>query len=283
MRTTTHAVATAAASLAAPAAFASGARFNLQQPVTAIATDIYSMHTLMMVICLFIFLIVFGVMFWAVFNHRKSKGAVASHFHENTTVEIVWTIIPVLILAGMAWRATRTIIAMKDTTDSDITIKATGYQWEWGYDYLKGEGEGVHFISVLSTPRDQIEGNAPKNENYLLEVDKPLVVPVGKKIRLLATANDVIHSWWIPSLGGKVDAVPGYTTYTWFKAPKAGALFHGNCAQLCGRQHAFMTALVQVVTPAEYQAWLTRQQQLIQKANSQVTQLRSYLMATGNL
>jgi cytochrome c oxidase subunit 2 len=261
MRTTTHAVATAAASLAAPAAFASGARFNLQQPVTAIATDIYSMHTLMMVICLFIFLVVFGVMFWAVFAHRKSKGAVASHFHENTAVEIVWTIIPVLILAGMAWPATRTIIAMKDTTDSDITIKATGYQWEWGYDYLKGEGEGVHFISVLSTPRDQIEGNAPKNENYLLEVDKPLVVPVGKKIRILATANDVIHSWWIPAFGVKQDAIPGFIRDTWFKAEKEG-VYRGNCAELCGKEHGFMPIEVHVVSAEKYSAWVAEQKKL---------------------
>ncbi len=260
MRTTTRATTVFAAQLAAPAAFASGARLNLQQPVTAIASDIYSMHTLMLVICLFIFIAVFGVMFWSVFRHRKSQGAVAAHFHENTTVEIIWTIVPVLILVGMAWPATRTIIAMKDTRSSDITIKATGYQWEWGYDYLKGEGEGVHFISVLSTPREQIENGAAKNANYLLEVDKPLVVPVGKKIRILATANDVIHSWWIPAFGVKQDAIPGFIRDTWFKAEKEG-VYRGNCAELCGKEHGFMPIEVHVVSAAQYSAWVAEQKQ----------------------
>src|SRR5574338_1446047 len=182
-------------------ALADMGRVNLQVPVTRIAEQIYDMHTLMLLICLVIFIGVFGVMFWAVFNHRKSKGAVAAHFHENTAVEIAWTIIPVLILLGMAWPATKTVIAMKETSNPDITVKATGYQWKWGYDYLQGEGEGIRFLSALSTPREQIEGSAPKGDAYLLEVDHPLVVPVGKKIRMLLTANDVIHSWWVPAFG----------------------------------------------------------------------------------
>ncbi|MBS0545388.1 MAG: cytochrome c oxidase subunit II [Proteobacteria bacterium] len=234
------------------------ARYNLQQPVTGIAEQINDMHTLMLVICLFIFVGVFGVMFWAVFNHRKSKGAVAAHFHENTAVEIAWTIIPVLILLGMAWPATKTVIAMKDTSNPDITVKATGYQWKWGYDYLQGEGEGIRFLSALSTPREQIEGSAPKGDAYLLEVDHPLVVPVGKKIRMLLTANDVIHSWWVPAFGVKQDAIPGFIRDAWFRADKEG-VYRGNCAELCGRDHGFMPIVVQVLSAEKYAAWVAEQ------------------------
>lgn len=234
------------------------ARYNLQQPVTGIAEQINDMHTLMLLICLIIFVGVFGVMFWAVFNHRKSKGAVAAHFHENTAVEIAWTIIPVLILLGMAWPATKTVIAMKDTSNPDLTVKATGYQWKWGYDYLQGEGEGIRFLSALSTPREQIDGGAPKGDAYLLEVDNPLVVPVGKKIRVLLTANDVIHSWWVPAFGVKQDAIPGFIRDTWFRADKEG-VYRGNCAELCGRDHGFMPIVVQVLSAEKYAAWVAGQ------------------------
>ena len=254
------ATASAAVGLAGPAlAQDSPARYNLQAPVTGIAEQINDMHTLMLVICLVIFIGVFGVMFWAVFNHRKSKGAVAAHFHENTVVEIAWTIIPILILLGMAWPATRTVIDMKDTSNPDITVKATGYQWKWGYDYLQGEGEGVRFFSSMSTPRDQIEGGAPKGEAYLLEVDKPLVVPVGKKVRMLLTANDVIHSWWVPAFGVKQDAIPGFIRDAWFLAEKEG-VFRGNCAELCGRDHGFMPIEVHVVSAERYAQWVAEQQ-----------------------
>ncbi len=235
------------------------ARYNLQAPVTGIAEQINDMHTLMLVICLIIFIGVFGVMFWAVFNHRKSRGAVAANFHENTAVEIAWTIIPILILLGMAWPATRTVIEMKDTSNPDITVKATGYQWKWGYDYLQGEGEGIRFLSSLSTPREQIEGGAPKGEAYLLEVDKPLVVPVGKKVRVLLTANDVIHSWWVPAFGVKQDAIPGFIRDTWFRADKEG-VYRGNCAELCGRDHGFMPIEVHVVSAEKYTEWVRQQQ-----------------------
>lgn len=234
------------------------ARYNLQQPVTGIAEQINDMHTLMLVICLFIFVGVFGVMFWAVFKHRKSKGAVAAHFHENTAVEIAWTVIPILILLGMAWPATKTVIEMKDTSNPDITVKATGYQWKWGYDYLQGEGEGIRFLSALSTPRTQIEGGAPKGDAYLLEVDNPLVVPVGKKIRVLLTANDVIHSWWVPAFGVKQDAIPGFIRDTWFRADKEG-IYRGNCAELCGRDHGFMPVVVHVLSAEKYAAWVAEQ------------------------
>lgn len=236
-------------------------RYNLQQPVTRIASEIYGMHTLMLLICLVIFVGVFGVMFWSVFRHRKSRGAVAANFHENTAVEIAWTVIPVLILLGMAWPATKTVIAMKDTSNPDITIKATGYQWKWGYDYLQGEGEGVRFLSNASTPQDQIVGAAVKGEAYLLEVDNPMVVPVGKKIRVLTTAADVIHSWWVPAFGVKQDAIPGFIRDTWFQADTEG-IYRGNCAELCGKDHGFMPIEVHVVSAEKYTAWVAAQQQL---------------------
>ncbi|AVR87694.1 cytochrome c oxidase subunit II [Thauera aromatica] len=234
------------------------ARYNIPSPVTSIAAQIHDLHTLMLLICLLIFVGVFGVMFWAVFRHRKSRGAVAANFHENTAVEIAWTVVPVLILLGMAWPATRTVIEMKDTSNPDLTIKATGYQWKWGYDYLQGEGEGIRFLSSLATPRAQIEGAAPKGETYLLEVDKPLVVPVGKKIRVLLTANDVIHSWWVPAFGVKQDAIPGFIRDTWFRADREG-VFRGNCAELCGRDHGFMPVEVHVVSAERYSAWVREQ------------------------
>ena len=240
------------------ASAACAGEINLQVPVTEIAEQIYDMHTLMLLICMLIFVAVFGVMFWSVYAHRKSRGAVAANFHENTTVEIVWTIVPVLILLGMAYPATRTVIAMKDTSDPDITIKATGYQWKWGYDYLKGEGEGIRFVSALSTPQEQIDGRAEKGENYLLEVDNPVVVPVGKKIRVLLTANDVIHAWWVPAFGVKQDAIPGFIRDTWFRADKVG-IYRGNCAELCGKDHGFMPIEVHVVSEAEYTAWVAEQ------------------------
>lgn len=247
---------------------------NLQQPVTQIAEQIYDMHTLMLIICLVIFVAVFGVMFYSVFAHRKSKGAVAAKFHESTTVEILWTIIPIFILLGMALPATKTIIAMKDTSNPDITVKATGYQWKWGYDYIKGEGEGIHFLSNLTTPQDQINNQATKGENYLLEVDNPLVVPVGKKIRILTTANDVIHAWWVPAFGVKQDAIPGFIRDTWFRAEKEG-IYRGNCAELCGKDHGFMPIEVHVVSQDKYAAWVVEQKKtaaaLAEDPNKQYT------------
>lgn len=235
------------------------ARFNLPTPATDIATQIYDMHTLLMVICVVIFIGVFGVMFWSILRHRKARGAVAANFHENTAVEIAWTVIPVLILVGMAWPATRTVIDMKDTSNPDITIKATGYQWKWGYDYLQGEGEGIHYLSSLATPREQIEGRAPKGEHYLLEVDHPLVVPVGKKIRMVITANDVIHSWWVPAFGVKQDAIPGFIRDAWFRVDREG-IYRGNCAELCGRDHGFMPIEVHVLSAEKYSEWVQAQQ-----------------------
>jgi cytochrome c oxidase subunit 2 len=234
-------------------------QLNLQAPATAIAADIYSLHNLMMIICLVIFVAVFGVMFYSILKHRKSLGHKSASFHESTAVEIAWTIVPFLIVIGMALPATKTVVAMKDTSNADITIKATGMQWKWGYDYLKGEGEGITFISNLSTPRSQVgsPGVAPtekRGDTYLMEVDNEVVVPVNKKIRIVTTANDVIHAWTIPAFGVKQDAIPGFVRDTWFKAQHTG-VYRGTCVELCGKDHAFMPIVVRVVTAEEYTAW----------------------------
>ena len=245
--------------LALYTALASAAyRVNFQPPVTRIADDIYHLHMLMMYVIVVIFCLVFGVMFYSIYAHRKSVGHKAAQFHENTTVEIIWTIIPFLILIGIAWPATKVVIAYKDTSDPDITIKATGYQWKWGYDYLKGEGAGISFLSTLDTPQGQIYNRKPKDEHYLLEVDNPLVVPVGKKVRVLTTADDVIHSFWVPAFGIKQDAIPGIVRDTWFRADKEGT-YRGQCAELCGRGHGFMPIVVKVVSQQQYTQWVAEQ------------------------
>ncbi len=233
-------------------------QLNFQAPVTAIAADIYVLHNWMIGICVAIFVAVFGVMFYSILKHRKSLGHKSASFHESTTVEIAWTVVPFVIVVLMALPATKTVVAMKDTSNADITIKATGMQWKWGYDYLKGDGEGVAFLSALSTPRDQIHGAAPKGDNYLLEVDHPLVVPVNKKIRIVTTANDVIHAWGVPALGVKQDAIPGFVRDTWFKAEKLGT-YRGNCYELCGKEHAFMPIVVNVVSEEDYAKWVAEQ------------------------
>jgi cytochrome c oxidase subunit 2 len=236
---------------------------NLQPPVTGIGAEVYSLHNYMMLVCLVIFIGVFGVMFYSVFKHRKSLGHKPATFHESTAVEIAWTVVPFLIVIGMALPATRTVVAMKDTSNADLTIKVTGMQWKWGYDYLKGEGEGISFLSNLSTPREQVGGPgvAPvgqRNENYLLEVDNEMVVPVGKKVRLVLTANDVIHSWTIPAFAVKQDAIPGFVRDAWFKAEQTGT-FRGSCVELCGKDHAFMPIVVKVVSAEDYTKWVGEQ------------------------
>lgn len=231
---------------------------NFQEPATKLAQTVSDLHMMMMYICGVIFVGVFGVMFYSIIKHRKAPGRVAATFHENTTVEILWTVIPTIILLVMVWPVTKALISMRDSTGADITIKATGYQWKWGYDYIKGEGEGIKFMSVLSTPRDQIEGKAPKGEHYLLEVDNHLVVPVGKKIRILTTAEDVIHAWYMPAFAVKQDAVPGFIRDTSFRAEREGT-FRGQCAELCGKDHGFMPIVVDVVSEEKYVAWVAEQ------------------------
>ena len=244
--------------LALYSSMAVGSKYNLPEPQSVIAKDIYDQHIVLLWICLVIFIGVFGVMFYSVLKHRKSLGYKAANFHHSTAVEIIWTVIPCLILVAMAYPATKTVIAMKDTSSPDMTIKATGYQWMWGYDYLQGEGEGISFYSKLSTPRAQVENKAPKGENYLLEVDNRVVVPVGKKVRVILTANDVLHAWWVPALGIKQDAIPGFIRDTWFTADKPG-IYRGQCAELCGKDHGFMPIVVEVMEAGEYSKWVAAQ------------------------
>ena len=231
---------------------------NLQTPATGIARGQHFIHEMLMWVCGVIFVAVFSVMFYSVWAHRKSRGAKPADFHESTTVEIVWTIVPFIIVVALGWLATADVIAQKDTSNPDLTIKAVGYQWKWGYEYVKGEGEGISFLSTLTTPRDQIENRAPKSETYLNEVDNPLVVPVGKKVRIVTTANDVIHAFYVPRLGVKQDAIPGFVRDTWFRAETVGT-YHGNCAELCGKDHAFMPIVVEVKSDADYRAWVDGQ------------------------
>ena len=230
-------------------------QLNFAAPATKIMQEIHWLHWMMLVICVVIFIGVFGVMFYSILRHRKSLGAKSASFHESTTVEIIWTVIPLLIVIGMALPATKTVVAMKDTTNSDITIKTTGYQWKWGYDYIKGEGEGISFLSTLSTSREAINNLAPKSNTYLMEVDNEMVVPVGKKIRMITTANDVIHAWTIPAFGVKQDAIPGFVRDAWFRADKIG-VYRGQCSELCGAQHAFMPIVVNVVSQEDYTKWV---------------------------
>ena len=236
-------------------------RLNFQDPVTEVARDIFGLHMLIFWICVAIFVIVFAFMFYSIFAHRKSKNYEASQFSHSTSVEIVWTIIPFIILVVMAVPATQVLIKMEDTTKSDLTIKITGYQWKWGYDYL-GLDQDISFYSTLSTPREQIdqfnkETAVAPGENYLLETDNVLVVPSGRKVRALITANDVIHAWWIPAFGAKKDAIPGYINELWFNVDvgKEG-IYRGQCAELCGKDHAYMPIVVKVVTGDEFDAWV---------------------------
>jgi len=242
------------AALALYSSMAIGSKYNFQEPQSVIAKDVYDQHIMLMWICLAIFIAVFGVMFYSILKHRKSVGHKAANFHHSTTVEIIWTVIPVIILVVMALPATKTVISMKDTSSPDMTIKATGYQWMWGYDYLQGEGEGISFFSKLSTPKAQLDGREPRGENYLLEVDNHVVVPVGKKVRLILTANDVIHAWWVPALGVKQDAIPGFIRDTWFAADEPG-IYRGQCAELCGKDHGYMPIVVEVLEEDAYAEW----------------------------
>ena len=219
-------------------------QLNLTTGVTKGTQVTYDLHNLMMWIILVIFVGVFGVMFYSVYAHRKSVGHKAEQFHENTTVELIWTIVPFFILIGMAFPATKALIDLRDTSNPDMTVKVTGYQWKWGYDYLKGEGEGISFVSQLSTPQAQIYGTEAKGENYLRETDKHLVVPVGKKIRVLTTASDVIHSWAVPAFGVKQDAIPGFVRDTWFRAEEEG-VYRGQCSEHAHRGRSCFRGEVQ--------------------------------------
>jgi cytochrome c oxidase subunit II len=234
---------------------------NLPAGATKIAEEQAWLHWFMLVVCTVIFVAVFAVMFYSIWKHRKSVGHKPANFHESVAVEIAWTIVPFVIVVFMGLMATKTVVAMKDTTNADLTIKATGMQWKWGYDYIKGEGEGIGFVSTLDTAQREMSNNGgPKKgevvDDYLLKVDNPLVVPVGKKVRIITTANDVIHAFAVPAFGIKQDAIPGFVRDTWFRAEKVGD-FHGQCQELCGKEHAYMPIHVKVVSAEDYSKWVS--------------------------
>ena len=226
---------------------------NFQKPVTAIAHEVYNLHMLIMLVCVGIGVVVFGAMFWSIVMHRKSRGHKAATFHESTTIEIVWTAIPFLILVGMAIPSTAALIKMEDTKNADLVIKVTGYQWKWKYEYLE---QDVSFFSNLSTPRDQIDNKAAKGKDYLLEVDNELLIPTGKKVRFLLTANDVLHAWWVPQLGVKKDAIPGFINEVWARVDEPGT-YRGQCAELCGKDHGYMPIVVKAVSDDEFKKWIS--------------------------
>ncbi|WP_027014804.1 cytochrome c oxidase subunit II [Comamonas composti] len=233
-------------------------QLNLHPAVTRIAHEQHFLHWMMLTICIVIFIGVFGAMFYSICKHRKSRGAKAANFHESVTVEVVWTIVPFIIVILMALPATKVLVAQKDTTNADLTVKVTGYQWKWGYDYINGDGEGLSFISTLDSSHRAMSdsGNVSQAPNdYLLKVDNPLVVPVNKKVRIITTANDVIHSFMVPSFGIKQDAIPGFVRDTWFRAEKTGD-YYGQCAELCGKEHAYMPIHVKVLSSKDYKAWV---------------------------
>ncbi|CAM3761053.1 cytochrome c oxidase subunit II [Paracidovorax anthurii] len=236
-------------------------QLNLAPPVTRIAEEQHFLHWMMLIICTLIFVAVFAVMFYSIWKHRKSKGAKPANFHESVTVEVVWTIVPFIIVILMALPATKVLVAQKDTTNADLTVKVTGYQWKWGYDYINGEGQGLAYISTLDSSHRRLSdsgkvANAPPD--YLLKVDNPLVVPVGKKVRVITTANDVIHSFMVPAFGIKQDAIPGFVRDTWFRADKVGD-YYGQCAELCGKEHAYMPIHVKVLSAADYTQWVAEE------------------------
>ena len=240
-------------------------QLNMPTGVTQIAQDIAWLHWMVMIVCAVIFVGVFGVMFYSILMHRKSRGAVPAKFHEHVGVEVAWTVIPFIIVIAMALPATRTVVQMKDTSNADLTVMATGYQWRWGYEYVDGPAQGLKFMSNLATPRAQIEGTEPIGNTYLMEVDKPLVVPVDTKVRVVLTANDVIHSWMVPKFGVKQDAIPGFLRDAWFRAQEVGT-YRGQCAELCGKDHAYMPIVVDVLSKEDYAEWAKEQQRLIAEA-----------------
>jgi cytochrome c oxidase subunit 2 len=246
-------------SLIAGSAQAGDSKYNMPHSVTKLGAEVYSLHMAVFWICVVIGVIVFAVMFYSIFAHRKSRGVTPSTFHESTKVEVAWTVIPFLILLLLAVPATKTLIDVYDTSEAELDIVVTGFQWKWKYEYLDENGENVSYFSNLRTSQDEIYNRESKGEHYLLEVDEPVVVPVKTKVRLLITANDVIHSWWVPDLAVKKDAIPGFINETWFKAEKEG-VYRGQCAELCGRNHGFMPVVVRVVSKEEYAQWLAGKQ-----------------------
>jgi len=244
---------------AAAAAGGEVSSVNMSPGVTQVGENIYDLHMIILWICTIIGVGVFGVMFYSIIYHRKSRGVTPANFHESTKVEILWTVVPFFILIAMAVPSTTTLLEIYDTDDAEIDILVTGYQWKWKYEYLDDSGENVSFFSNLRTPQSEIYNSQPKGEHYLLEVDEPMVIPVDTKVRFLITGNDVIHSWWVPQLAVKRDAIPGFINETWTKADKVG-VYRGQCAELCGEKHGFMPIVVNVVSQEEYDEWLAAKQ-----------------------
>ena len=233
---------------------------NMPVGITAISRDTYDLHMLITIICALIGVLVYGVLIWSLIKYRKSNGAKSASFHENTTIEIIWTVIPILILVAMAIPSTGVLRQIYDASESELDIMVTGYQWRWQYSYLDDEGEEVSFFSNLATTDDQIAGLDEKGENYLLEVDEPMVIPVNTKVRFLLTSADVIHSWWVPDFAVKKDAIPGFVNESWVIAEETGT-FRGQCTELCGQDHGFMPVVVEVVEQAEFDAWYSERQE----------------------
>lgn len=255
---------------------------NLREGVTELSREIYGLHMLILWVCVAIAVAVFGVMIYSIATFRKSKGAVSANFDHNTKAEVIWTVIPVVILVAMAIPAARTLVKIEDTRNTDLTVKVTGYQWKWQYDYVD---EGISYFSTLAAASNearQLDSGVDVNkvDNYLLDVDNPLVVPVHKKVRVLVTAADVIHNWWVPDFGMKKDAIPGYINELWFQAEQVGT-YRGQCAELCGRDHGFMPVVVRVVEQAEYDAWLAEQKAARQAATAPAAQAAQAAQVTA--
>lgn len=252
---------------------------NMHTGATVISHEVFNLHMMVFWICVAIGAVVFGIMIYSMIMHRKSRGVKPADFHSNLTIEIIWGVIPFVILIFMAVPATKTLMRINDTEDAQVNIKITGFQWKWRYEYVD---EGISFFSVLSTPQDQIQGFEEKDKWYLLEVDKPLVVPIHKKVRFLLTANDVLHSWWVPAFGIKKDAIPGFITEIWAKIEKPG-IYRGQCAELCGQGHGFMPIVVEAKTEEDYQKWLNEQKQGIKasQASADKTWTKNELMEKG--
>lgn len=265
--------------LLAATANATDMPLNMTKGVTEISQQVYHLHMTIFIICCFIGAVVFGIMFWSIVRHRKARGVQPAQFHESTKVEILWTAIPVIILIIMAIPATKTLIAMEDTTEADVTVLVTGSQWKWHYKYLEHD---VEFFSLLATPREQIINKFAKGENYLLEVDRPLVIPTGKKVRFLMTSDDVIHSWWVPAFAVKKDANPGFINEAWTRVDEPGT-YRGQCAELCGKDHGYMPIVVIAKNPADFESWVNGEAERIAKAKAEEQELLAMNMGMDEL
>lgn len=265
--------------IAADSAVKEATTLNLRKGVTDISGQVYDLHMLMFTICVVIAVVVFGAMFISIYLHRRSRGAKPAKFHENVKVEIAWTVVPFLILIFMAFPAAKTLIAMEDTSKPDMTVLVTGSQWKWHYQYMDSD---IGFYSLMATQREQIENRYEKGQNYLLEVDRPLVIPTDQKVRFLITSDDVIHSWWVPDFAVKKDANPGFINEAWTNVNEPG-LYRGQCAELCGKDHGFMPIVVIAKEPAEFDAWMANQQQIKQEAEAEELRLLAMSMSMDDL